>query len=263
MAKTSTLRAASAPVIIADAKAKAIALPASFQIKGRNALLRNTAMAGVATCAYVESKSRGDTISQIKIAAGKAPTAVELDAIALEYIVGRVAQRLPFDGAVTIPDRLAKARSLILQHAAPAKDGVKAAGLRKHQVGRRTVDQHKAIRAAESAWSMIKAEAGYSVAITLADKNKKAANKRGASVPGGNPAKGAAPTHSQLVAAPATALTYDDAVQHLMTQAASLLGYANKNAQVIPTDFGIAVRAFSTACIAAGKAHDLRSTAKA
>lgn len=146
-----TTRTASRPVIIADKAAASIAPTAPYAFKGRNATLRNTALAGVATLAYIEGKSRADIIAQLRIALGKSPSPAELAGAATEYVIGRVAQKLG-NSAKPIADQMAFARQLVTQYAAPVKDGVKAKALRKGQLGRRSPEQHKAIRAAEGVW---------------------------------------------------------------------------------------------------------------
>ena len=62
----------------------------------------------------------------------------------------------------------------------------------------------------------------------------------------GKAGKPAAPTHSQLVAAPKP-MTQDDACAYIMTQASALLQFANKNAKLVPADYGKAIQAFKAA----------------
>jgi len=234
--------------VIADAVAKAIAPTAPYVIKGRNALVRNTALAGVASLAYAESLSRAALVSQLKLALGKTPTAPELAGAMNEYVVGRVAHRLA-DGdcpkaGMSVADRIAFARVVVTQYAGPAKDGVKAKGLRKGQTGRRSIAQHKAVRAAESAWSLIKAElVEGSTTQTLAQKNKRAAAMKGTTARG---AKAATPTHSELVKgtsadAPKSAA---DACERVATMTATLLAFTNKHAALLPAAYGQSIKRF-------------------
>lgn len=215
-------------------------IPAPFA-KGKGAVERNTAYSSVSAFAYIEGKSRAETIDTLRKALGNKPSPDAIEACKVQYVIGRVAFKLA-DKAKGIVEHIAFAEDVVTSYAAPVKDGVKARPLRKGQKGRRTIEQHKAVRAAEEAWSQVKAELipTASNAKTQAERNKA---KRGTK---SVPTNATAPTHSELVK-PATALTPVEARQHMVTQAASLLAFANKNAALLPTDMGTAIRAFHKA----------------
>lgn len=234
---TKTVRAP----VVSDKKAAIIAPTPRYVFKGRNALVRNAALEGIASLAYNEGKSRADVIAQLRIVLGKKPTAPELGAAALEYIVGRVAQKLPFGGR-TVVEQLAFARQRITQCAAPVKDGVKPKALRKGQVGRRTPEEHKVIRAAEGAWYLVNAELGFGASQTQAEKNKRQAAMKGSTARG---KASPAPTHGELVKSTATPpASADEACKMVMQLASSLLAYSNKHANVLPAAYGQSIKRF-------------------
>lgn len=217
--------------------------------KAKNYETRDTAFRTIHVHAYNESLSRSDLIDTLRKALGKMPTVQELDIAKREYVIGRVAGRLPA-GKLDHEAREAQARELVTLYAAPAKDGVKARPLAKGMKGRRTPEQHKAIRAAEEAWSQVKAEVApeQSKAQTQAQRN---AAKRGTkSTPPITSTAKAAPAanlaHPELVKAPQE-MTPADARAHMVAQASALLSFANKYAGQLPTDFGAAARAFKKA----------------
>jgi hypothetical protein len=227
---------ATRPVIVtSDAKAAKSAAPKAFAFKGRNASLRTVALAGVATCAYVEGKSRADVIAQLRIALGKSPTPPELLAAKIEYVVGRVAQKIG-DSKMSIADQLDFARKLVTQYAAPSKDGVKSKLGKK--LGYRTPAQHSAIRAAEVAFYAVNGELGFGTGQTQKEKNEK--QTRGTKAR----KESKAPTHSELVAGPKLATSPADACAMIQTLSASLLAYANKNAAMLPTEYGLSIKRF-------------------
>lgn len=217
-----------------------------FAFKGRNAAIRNTALAGIASLAYVEGKSRADTIAQLRLTLGSKPTVDEVNAAKVEYIVGRTAQRLATPDVpradMSVADRIAFARDLVTLYAAPAQDGVASRKLRKGQKGRRTVAQHKVVRASEEAWSQLKAELGIGAAQTQGERNakKRAPAMKGSTKRGKG---GAVPTHGELVKAPAP-LSAGDACQHIVSQAAMLLAFCNKYAKLMPAEYGASVKRF-------------------
>lgn len=226
----------SARPVISDKKASEAAPAKAFAFKGRNALLRNTALSCVASCAYVEGKSRADVIKHVAIALGKAPTPVELLAGKTEYVIGRVAQKLG-DMAVPVTEQLAYARQLVTQYAAPVKDGTKAKALRKGQLGRRTPAQQAAIRAAEGVWYLIVGELGHGASQTQKEKNTRQAAMKGSTKRG----KGDAPSHGELVASSATApKTSDEACAMVQQLANNLLAYTKKHAGLIDAPLGMA-----------------------
>lgn len=219
---------------------------------GRDKAARTDALLSIAPLAYAENVSRAACIDGLRKALGKAPTDAALSAAQTEYVIGRVAARFPADAfpksGMTPEQKLAHARDVVLFYAMPLKDGVKARALTKAHKGRRTPAQHKVIRAAAEAWSQIKAELGLSAAQTQAQRN--ASKARGAHPAGSTGAAGkSAPKltpAAELIPTPAN-LTPADAVNHIVTQAAALLAYANKHAKLLPSDFGSAVRAFKSA----------------
>lgn len=238
------------PSLVAANKAQ----PAkAFTFKGKNAIVRNAALAGVATLAYVEGKSRAETIAQLRLALGAKPSDAETDAAKLEYVVGRVAFRLA-DSKLSVVEQLAKAREIVTQYAAPVKDGVKARKLRAGQTGRRTPDQHKIVRAAEEAWSQVKAELGLGAAQTQAERNKakRAPAMKGATARG---AAGKGISHAEAAAVKGPAKSEAEACDMIATLTASLLAYANKNAKHVPTAYGQSIRRFHGAIMELAKAR--------
>lgn len=213
--------------------------PAPFA-KGKGADKRNVSLLGVAPAAFIEGKSRADTLAVIRDALGNKPTDVQVNAVKAEYVIGRVAFRLFL--SLPVVEGIAKARDIVLHFASPVKDGVAARKLRAGQKGRRTVEQHRAVRAAEEAWSQVKAEAcpAASNAATQKERNAKKAT-RAPSMAGSGKGKATPPTHAELI----KPLTAADTVQHVATQAASLLAFANKNAKLLPAGIAAAVKAFN------------------
>lgn len=225
--------------------------PKAFAFKGHNKELRTTALAGVASLAYAEAQSRTAVIARLAIVLGKKPSADELAAAQTEYVAGRVAQRMSAadfpKGDMSVADRIAFARSLVTQYAAPVKDGTKARKLRSGQLGRRTVAQHKAVRAAEETWSLVKAEIGFGAARTQAEKNKRSTKS--------NPvrgAKGAGVTHSELVKADGP-MTQEAAREYLDGMGRTLEMFAKKHAKLLGIDRATACGAFNSAMLKAAK----------
>lgn len=229
-------------------------------LKGRGKAARELAYMQIAPLAMIETQSRDDSIANLRKALGTSPSIAEVKTAQIEWIIGRVAAKLPageFPKAAKDDDkRLQFARDVVTRYAGPVEPGKTAPKLRKGQTGRRSPMQHKVTRAAESAWSLIKAELGFGTGQTLKEKDAKQSAKRSTNA---NPVRGAgksagkaqdakptAPTHSELVQAPKP-VTADDACQHISTQAATLLAYCNKNASIVPADFGKAVNAFKSA----------------
>jgi hypothetical protein len=231
--------------------ARIVAAPKAYTFKGANKSVRDAALAGVASLAYSEGKSRADTIAQLRLALGNRPSDADVAATRSEYIVGRTAQRLAAPDLpkadMTVPDRITFARMLVLQYAAPSKDGVATRKLRKGQAGRRTISQHKVIRAAEEAWSLVKSELGIGQARTQAEKNAKARKPRMAG-------SSAAPSHSVLVSASDKVQTAESATLYISDMARTLLQFCNKHAKVVPTPYGQSVQRFAMAIAELSKA---------
>lgn len=247
---TETLRFAVAPVIA---------------LKGKGKAARELAYMQIAPLSFVENISRVESIANLRAALGAAPTEAELKTAQAEWGIGRVASRLPAGefpkGCTDDAAKLDFARDLVLYYAAPAQEGKQARKLRAGQKGRRSVVQHKVCRAADEAWSQIKAELGLGTAQTQAERNKAKRSTNANPVRGDG--KGATkPSHSELVK-PAAALTADEAVSYVTTQAATLLAFANKNAKLLPTDFGMAIQAFKSAINKAANEREVRKAAAA
>lgn len=239
--------------VIAKQNAKTAAAP--FAFKGRNAMVRNTALQGVAAFAYAEGQSRADMVARLKVTLGNKPTADEVKAVALQYVIGRTAQKIassPDNKGKSAADLIAFASQLVTIYASPLKDGVKAKSLRKGQLGRRTPEQHRAIRASEEAWSQLKAEVvpALSTAKTQSERN---AAKRGTNATparGADKSKGKAGTgitHSELVKPDGKPIDRKAATDYYVSMAATLLAFNNKHAKVSTTGFGQAIRAFKKA----------------
>lgn len=228
-------------------------------LKGAGKAKREAAYISIAPLAMVDTMGRTALISALRDALGNKPTEAETKAAQQEVTIGRVAARLPASefpkGCTDNASKLEHVRLLVCNYAAPVQDGKKPRALRAGQLGRRSILQHKAIRAADEAWSQIKAELGLSAAQTQKERDalKKTRAPHGkvsqvaASTVSQSGKKGSAkPTHSELVQ-PAKPMTADDATNHVSTQAALLASYANKYAKVLPADFGTAVLAFKGA----------------
>lgn len=222
------------------------ALNATFT--GKGAVTRKNAFIAIAPHAYSEGLSRAELVATIRNALGKSPTPADVKLAKSEYVIGRIAARLaPAEfgkGTFDSVAKVGKAREWVELYAAPVQDGKAARKLRKGQLGRRPIAVQRAIRAAEEAWSQLLAECGHGKAQTQGERNAK---KRAPAMAGSTArGKGATPVHSDLIQ-PAKAPTADDACQHVTLQAASLLAFANKNAALLPTDFGTAIKAFKKA----------------
>lgn len=231
-----------------------------FSLKGKakGTAARNEAYMSIAPLAFVETQSRDQTIANIKVALGAKPTDAEMLGARNEWVIGRIASRLADAdfpaGTVKSIDKLDHARVLLLQYAAPPKDGVKANKLRAGQIGRRSIAQHKAIRAAEEAWSQIKAELGAGTAQTQAQRNAAKAKRAPSMAGSGKGIKATPPTHSELIK-PDGIKTADDACAYLEGMASTLLMFINKHAKVIPSDYGTMVKSFKGNIDAAAKAR--------
>lgn len=270
----STTKTASRTVTNTTAKtAKAKPAPVLFAGRGREA--RATALLQVAPLAYAEDVSRGASIANLDKVLGDKPTPEQIKAGRTEWIIGRVASRLPVSellkGKTTPADRLERARDVVTRMAAPPKEGTTPAKLRKHQIARRSNIAHKVVRAAEEACSLIFAELGFSKARTLKEKNtrQQAATKAAAQTAvtqttvapsmagsGKGKAKVAAPTppaHAQLVK-PEAPKTADDVVGYLSQLARLAKDWSNKYAKQCPVDAGLAAQRFHSDMLAAANA---------
>jgi hypothetical protein len=261
-----TVKTATKSVALASNKAATLTAPKPHAFTGKLKVVRQAAFAGVASLAYAEGKSRADTITQLRLTLGAKPTENDVAACRIEYIVGRVAQRfadvdLP-SPTLDVAGRIAHARNVVTLYAAPVADGVKANKLRAGQLGRRTVSQHKIIRAAEEAWSQVKAELGIGAAKTQAVKNKaKRApqmSKEGAKAS----TVGTGITHTELVKADGP-MDKATACQYLESMAATMLAFCNKHAAVLPTDYGMSVKRFNGSMSTLAKARNATENTEA
>lgn len=229
-------------------------------LKGKGKAARTIAFTQIAANAMIDTLGRADLIASLKAALGTTPNEAELKAAQVEVTIGRVAARLPVGempkGTTDDGARLEFARDLVLHYAAPAQEGKAARKLRAGQKGRRSIVQHKLVRAADEAWSQLKAEIGAGNAKPQAVKN---AAKRAPSMAGTGKgaSKDVTPTHAELVK-PTTPMSADEACAHVMAQATTLLAFGSKYAALLPTDFGTAIQAFKSAINKAANAKELR-----
>ena len=217
-----------------------------IDLKGKGKAAREMAYIQIAPLSFVENISRVKSIANLRTALGTSPSPDELKAAQDEWTIGRVASRLPASefpkGCTNNADKLEHARKLVLQYAAPAKSA--KAKLRAGKIGYRSESQHKAIRAADEAWSMIKAEIGLGTAKTQkekdAQKKTRATNAnpvRGAGKGDAKPSPESVPTHAELVK-PTAPVSSDDYVRHMTTQLGMLVAYDQKHARKRPTTHG-------------------------
>ncbi len=208
-------------------------------LKGRGKAKRELAYVQIAPLSFIENISRAESIANLAVALGASPTETEVKAAQTEWVIGRVASRLPAGefpkGCEDDSDRLDFARKLVTLYAAPPQPGKKARELRKGQLGRRSPIQQRVVRAADEGWSLVKAELGLGKARTITEKNAK--QRSTTANPKRGDGKSDAPTHAQLVAAPAP-VTSDDYVQHMQLQLKALCDYDAKHARKRPTTHG-------------------------
>lgn len=217
-------------------------------LKGKGKAERELAYLKIAPLSFVENASRADTIRNLRVALGNAPSPVELQAAKDEWCIGRIACRLPDSefpkDCTSSADKIEHARKLVFDYALPTKQGGKA--LPKGKIGRRTEVQDKAIRAANQAWSMIAAELGLGKAKTQAETDKAKKAKRATNA---NPVRGkgkadtqsvlvSAPAHKELAGKPATPVSSDDYVRYMTSAISTLVQYDAKYARKRPTTHG-------------------------
>ena len=229
---TETVRIAASPVIT---------------LKGRGKQAREMAYMRIAPLSFIENISRVESIANLHAALGAHPSEAEVKTAQSEWIIGRVASRLPAGefprGTKDDSDKLEFARDLVLHYAAPPQAGKQARALRTGQKGRRNVVQQRVVRAAEEAWSLVKAEIGLGKAMTQKQRND---SKRSTNA---NPKRGdgkgkVKPNHAELVTP--NIVSSDDYVQHMQTQLAALVAFDKKYATKRPTTHG----AFAEALLA-------------
>lgn len=247
---TETVRITAAPVIT---------------LKGKGKAARELAYMQIAPLAMIDTLGRADMIANLAKALGNAPTEAELKTAQTETTIGRVAARLPageFPNDCKSDDaKLEFARKLVLHYAAPAQEGKAARKLRAGQLGRRSAIQHKVIRAADEAWSQIKAELGLGKAQTQQERNKAKRSTNTNPVRGDGKGKGTAPTHSELVSGSAPK-TSDEAHAYIDSMAATLLAFGNKHAKLLCLDYANAIQTFKTSINKAANDRALRKAAK-
>lgn len=254
---TTTTKAKIAPSLVAIT---------SLRFTGKAGDARKIAFMAIAPYSFAEDASRVQSISNLRAALGSKPNALQIVAAKTQWVIGRVASRLPAGefpmAGMAGGDRLDYAEKIILTYAAPAKDGAKPRALRSGQVGRRSIIQHRVIRNAEEAWSLVAAELAIGGARTMAEKNAKQKETRAPQMAGSSK-DGAKPSHAELVK-PAAPVTVEEARAGMMALATTALAYANKHGKLLASDYGKAARAFKTAIIAAEKADkEARGAAEA
>jgi hypothetical protein len=250
---------------------KTITRPNAFRFTGKTSATRSSAYLQIAPAAFAEDLSRSNALQVTRTALGAKPSEDVVRACRTEYMIGRVAARLPVSELPKgcKPDdsagRLEFSRDMVCRMAAPPKPGTKSRALRLGQIGRRTPMQQRAFRTAEEAASVFFAELNLSNAKTLAQRNnaKKArgaqhnvGGKAGGVPPAG---KGAVPSHAELVVP--KPLNAVDAVQHVATQMASLLAFCNKHAKLVTPAVATAVRTCQSTVLAEANAIKLRADA--
>lgn len=219
---------------------------AIIALKGAGKAQREAAYLAIAPLAMVETLSRNELVDTLRRALGSKPSEAEIKAAQQEVTIGRVAARLPASefpkDAKDNASKLEHVRNLVCFYAAPPQDGKKPRALRTGQLGRRSIVQHKAIRAADEAWSQIKAELGLGTAQTQAQRNEQKAKAKRAPQASTVNAK---PTHEELVK-PGEPMTAARAHEHVLTQASLLAAFLNNksNAPHICSRMGKAILAF-------------------
>lgn len=260
--------------VATETEALVITAPA-IKLKGKGSAARKIAFAQIAPLSMIENTSRAESIANLAKALGTSPSDAEIKTAQTEWTIGRVASRLAageFPKGTNVNDmssRLEAARALVLHYAAPKQEGKEARKLRTGQLGYRSEAQHKAIRAADVAWAMVKAEIGIGTGKTQKELN---AAKRARST-NANPVRGDgkgakpetkpthAPTLSETLPNGGKLKSAAEVCRVVETAAATLLALANKNAKLLPTDYGMAIQAFKTAINQAANARGEREAA--
>lgn len=229
-------------------KTRAKASTALVKITGRGKAERELAFMSIAPASFSAEQGRAHLIATLDKALGDNPTDEQKDVAKREYVIGRATSRMPAGefpkGCGDAASRMEHVRKLVCEYQAPstAVSG-RVPKLRRGKIGWRTAIQNRVIRNAEESWSLIAGELRIGQARTMAEKNSRQKDKR---APHHNSKASDKPSHAELVQ-PAKPLTPDEACQHIVTQAAALLAYANKHAKLLPADFGKAVQQFKAA----------------
>lgn len=238
------------------AAASTVAAPA-IRFTGKGSEARLNAFDSIATLSFIEDGARSKTIAALQLVFGKSPTDAQIKAAAAEWVIGRVANRL-MNASRDAMGQLDHARNVVLHYAMPSTSA-KPGKLKPGQLGRRSEVEHKAVRAANEAWSMILAETGFGAAKTQKEKDKAKRSTNTNPVRGSG--KGATPDHAELVKAPAP-VDADEACNFLLSQSSTLNAFVNKHAKKLPTAYGAAVMAFRSAILAAENERQLAKAEK-
>lgn len=250
----------------ASTETVAFRVPANLvSISGSEASQRTIAFSQIAPNSFIENMSRVDSIANLRVALGKRPSEGQIAVAQTEWVIGRVASRLPASERpkeiADDADLLDFARTLVTLYSAPTEPGKKARALPKGKTGRRSVVQHKVCRAADEAWSMVKAELGFGNAKTQKTKNKGRVS-RSTNL---NPVRGDGKSDILPPVAPVELSdklrTVGDVCRVVEGAAATLLQIAGKHAKLLPTDYGSAIQAFKTAINKATNARGEREAA--
>ena len=209
-------------------------------LKGKGKASRELAFNKIAPLSFVEGLSRAESIENMRMALGNKPSEAETTIARTEWLIGRAASRMPAAefpaGTHSSIDKLEATRLLITRYAAPPKEGTKPRKLRKDMLGRRSPMQHRVIRNAEEAWSQFAAELNLSNAQTQAQRNE---NKKTRA-----PHRNGKPSTSEGAAGPVKVTSRADATTYVEQMAATLLGFSNKHAKLLPAAYGTAVQRF-------------------
>lgn len=225
---------------------------------------RAIALSSVAAISMSEALTRQQVVQACAKALGKAPSVNDIEAVRIEYIIGKVAMKMKGKDADA---RLQRARIICTQYASAPVAGQAPRKLRAGQLGRRSPDEQKAFNAARSAFSLVLAETGVGDAKTIAEKNatqKVAAGRPAGKGKGKSTAKRIPKDVASAMVAMTTSpakMTRDMATQHIATQAAALLAFCNKHAAIVPLSFSEPVSTFKTAINAAMNAEQGREAA--
>lgn len=246
-----------------------------INLTGAGKAERETAFMAIAPLSFVENVSRAETLTNMRKALGKAPSEAMVALAKQEWQIGRIASRMTkadlpkgYNWTDTA-SRLEGARELLLNYAAAVKPGTKAGKLKAGKVGRRNPVQQKLVQAAWEASSKLMAELELGNAKTQAQADKAKSSRAPHHNDGGPNAadtdnmpkggKGTADPKPTLGAAgPVKHKSAETACEYVEQMAATLLAFVNKNAALLPTDYGMAVTTFKTAINAANNARQER-----
>lgn len=245
-------------------KTRAVSSAAALIVcKGAGKAAREMAFVAIAPYSFSEDQGRQQSINNLRVALGKAPTESEFRVAKQQWMIGRIAARLPAGefpkGTGDTMDKLEFASDLLLNYASPPKEGTKARKLRHGQKGRRSTIQQRIVRAAEEAWSMVNAELGIKIGGTAPTSTATPQKERDKRKPhrNGKSAKGKAPAHGELVTPPKD-MTVDEKHAYVVTQMTNLLAFVNKSSKDIETSFSMPVIACQKALVKADAERRVR-----